>query len=559
MSSKATHKALGTPELFGHILTYLQFHDLKQCATVSKTWSNTVLDILWEVVSSLEQILRLLAPLNIVKRNYKLDIVRFSEPIKADAWERVKFYAKRIRELCFNDVQKYDLSQVVSAVTASATNVSQPMFTNLRKLSCPCTPLALTALFISPTLSSLSFTTDVSHDDISFFTTTLPLGVPRLQLLSISACWQSSRNQTNDPDVMTMLERMPTIVDVELPSGWLSRLSPSAVDILGQRPNLRRLAATVEVGSLDAEPLLGFASAFSPPLTEGRFSGLQELDIVSPIDLVMSTLSTGNRTPLAKLFVSDPSETNEYMSADDLSSFIKMVSTNYPRLTHLSIGHNHSFGDSIEPNPGPQVTFEHLKPLLQLSQLTFLRIRHVFIFKLEEDELLRLLQSLPSLKTLHFSERPVQYINDDFLPISALGSLPPVCPNLEVLGIYISPMDYPEDMDDTLPRFPKLKELSVGRSEFPIDNATDRSYQPQDIARFLSYILPEDCQLTYDFVSDIGDPYGGEDYSQEFTRCWDKVKKCLQAIRQDEEITSPFDDDDDDDESYERPIGFPYY
>ncbi|KAJ8503439.1 hypothetical protein ONZ45_g10870 [Pleurotus djamor] len=497
MSSKAARRALGTPSLLSHILAHVQPNDLKKCASVSKAWSNMALDILWEVVSSLQQLLRLLGPLKFFERQGAKGTIQFSKRIKVEAWERVKFYAKRIRELCFTDGQKYHLSLVVASLTSSSANISRPIFPNLRKLSCPGSPLALATLFISPTLSSLSMTTDVGHDDISFFTTTLPLRVPRLQSLSISTCWRDE-SHPNDPDIITMLERMPTLVDLELPSGWLSRLSPSALDALGQRPNLRRLAANVEEvdQSKTIQSSLDLAFEFSPPLIEGRFSALQELDIVSTIGLAMSTLSAGKRTPLAKLSIMDPTHEREYMSADDISSFIKMVSTNYPRLTHLSIGHNYSFGDSVEPNPGPQVTFEHLKPLFQLSHLTFLRLRHVFLFKFKEEELLRFLQSLPHLKTLHFGERPVQYSDSKYLPISTLSSLPPVCPNMEVLGIYIDPMDLPSEIDDTLPIFPKLKELSVGRSEFPIDDVTDRSYRPQDIARFLSHILPEDCRLT---------------------------------------------------------------
>ncbi|KAJ8454923.1 hypothetical protein ONZ45_g19116 [Pleurotus djamor] len=309
MSSKTIKRALTTPALLSQILLYIHPDDLKPCTTVSKAWSIVALDYMWEVVSSLQPVLRLLAPLETDRKQRKA-ILRFSKPIERKAWERFKSYARRIRVLCFDDGKDYDLCQVALTLTSSLSNanISQPIFPNLRKLSCVGSSLSLTKLFISPNLSNLAMTTNVSHDDLSFFTSVLPVSVPHLQTLSISCYWCSKSEGAKDADIMAMLEKMPTVVDVEVPSGWLSRLPPSAVDLLAERPKLRRLAASLELDDSGPGPCLGLASAFCPHLEKDRFSSLRELEIVSPIHLAMSALSTKAkaRIPLTKLCISDP-------------------------------------------------------------------------------------------------------------------------------------------------------------------------------------------------------------------------------------------------------------
>ncbi|KAI0800340.1 hypothetical protein C8Q74DRAFT_406457 [Fomes fomentarius] len=127
---------------------------LASCARTCHAFLDPALDVLWRVLDDVDVVLRLLPSFQMASRTRQEPLYIISEEITPRQWDRLQWYARRVRELQCTSLKKLHASLWMIIDDA---RIDRPLLPNLRRMeiSVPvCSPAGFTRL-LSPSLHDL--------------------------------------------------------------------------------------------------------------------------------------------------------------------------------------------------------------------------------------------------------------------------------------------------------------------------------------------------------------------------------------------------------------------
>ncbi|KAJ8514223.1 hypothetical protein ONZ45_g8221 [Pleurotus djamor] len=475
--STVASQALSIPELLYTVLLFSDRDDNAANLVVCKRWAEEVIKVEWESMYNQLPLLRLLAPIEEVK---KLGYV-FTRAPSHDDWAVFNRYAARVKSLTWYADEWTSLKEILNVLGSR-----RKLFPNLKHLEAPCDTDTL-RLLVHPHLTSLKlrpspegFINDEDPHQLSSTLTHLlddeirPLHLRRFAFDGIYL-ETSSLFPIVEPALINFLHPLKDhLVSLTLRPIWLNI---NVTHTIAPFPHLVKLISTDANDVISADPL-----TFSDALDSKSFSALQHLALMIRFDRAISCLSSGIQS-LSRLttlaLVSDCTEQPAMFTR--LLSLIVQVS---PLLTDLEV--ESSDRDGPLPREHEHVlTFEGLKPVLQLEDLERLSIAYPTPLQLNYEDLKTIAETFEYLSILVLNPEPsVQ--TPTTLHMSALSALSfsPNPYNLEEISAYVdtSPDKFPEADERLILK--GLQRLSFGRS--PI---TKKAVIPSSV--YLSRVLPE--------------------------------------------------------------------
>lgn len=370
-------------------------------------------------------------------------------------------------------------------------------------------------------LEKALYLTDHVFDDLARTRTTLEL-LPNLQRL----CWDIPCSKSrlrhailfmhdkvtefafnlgyNDPHLLTtdIIGRMPSLTSLKFttPYTYLDR-SPNYEDALLQLLSslqklqevtlpkdvldgqfLKTLSLLPELGVVQFDTLGGLRYPITPTiestLEEGAFPMLYDLCLDSTLDDMRLYLTGGASLPRLKN-LSVESVVPELPS--NVQQFLVDVTRCYPTLEVVSLDVIVAIEEQEVCEP---LLPEHLHPILSLTQLTHLELRHNLPLQISEVDLAEFGAALPIIETLVLNPEPLLLTRPRFT-LRSLISVALNFPKLSHLGIYL---DAEEVVTHAYPLtktriFQHLRSLNVGVSPIGPDQVP--------VALFLSHLLSE--------------------------------------------------------------------
>ncbi|KAI0320857.1 hypothetical protein OF83DRAFT_1168946 [Amylostereum chailletii] len=455
-----THRVLAIPELLGLIFSFGDRLMHYNSVLVCKQWSNIALDSLWREVDDLYHLLQLLCPMvdrcdPEYRSNYGHASWCFTRiPTSAD-WARFNPYARRVRSLKYGvpepALDPHHLSDNVFNDLAR-TRTSLAILPNLRCLwwlQSVSSAQQHQTVFMHEGVTEYRMYVSIPHD-VSFeaYSSDITERMPHLTDLVIDHI-----PALNGASIAAMLRALPKLKRVLLPK---HALHGPVLTELGRLPELEVIGYDSQGGLKTHESHINV----SPE--PGAFPVLWDLGLGSTLTDMKHFLVGGALLPkLTHLFlesinVEEPASIQDTFSA---------IAEGYPQLKSFSVDIGvdilTAYTDNIKP-----LSFEHIRPLLPLHQLTTLEIRHNLSLCLSEESLVELGTALPNLQNLLLNCDPLR-LGSPSLTLHALLPLAEFCPNLRRLGLYVDAcatetLTVPKRASK--PRFTSLRYVNFGTS-----------------------------------------------------------------------------------------------
>ncbi|VDB85006.1 unnamed protein product [Peniophora sp. CBMAI 1063] len=479
--STAAQRVLAIPELLDIILSHGNRGLHARCARVNRQWSTVALSLLYREVDGLLHILRILCPMK------KSDALRpypeweFVHPPTATQWTHFYKYATFVRTLSY--AAKHHERVADSAFTDLAvTRTAHRIFPKLRALHWnprgPLMKLGQEVCFMHEGVRDLrvEMYPEPSFEDLALFATNVKERTPELTHLCLQPCMEVG---SYDPlsEMILSLKSLTTIT--------LSRWLLSYTTLL----NLSTLPALECVQFLpDGDAPYSWAanrdpdSVFEPPMPAEAFPSLRDLSLCCAVSMAQTLLCDSPKTAFAHLtqlyvhsiFVEDP---------EVVQSLLTNIAERFPSLDALAldivVDVMTAQSETIEP-----LTFENLRPLLSLSHLEQLEIRHNLPLIYTASDLVELGTALPNLFCLVLNCEPLCID----LPTTTLDLLPTIAehfPKLRVLGLCVDAEVLVQNLrtpaPSSRPRFQALEVVNFGTS--PI------SEDIRSVQLYLSYLF----------------------------------------------------------------------
>jgi hypothetical protein len=258
---------------------------------------------------------------------------------------------------------------------------------------------------------------------------------------------------------------------------------------------------------------------------EGTFPKLRDLCLDSTLEDMRLYLTGGVLLPQLK---SLSVESVRIESPEAVQEFLNDVTRCYPTLEVLSMDVIVYIEEQADCQP---LSLEHFHPILSLTQLVRLELRHNLPLQISEDDLTEFGVALPAIEFLVLNPEPLLLTKPNFT-LHSLRIIAQIFPNLSHLGIYLDAEDveiHPLHSPVKTQVFPYLRTLNVGVSPIGLDHVP--------VALFLSHLLSDHervaIQSGVSWATDLFD--GSSEY--EFTvrqRChrWEDAAKTLPLLLQ---------------------------
>ncbi|KAF4622566.1 hypothetical protein D9613_009613 [Agrocybe pediades] len=429
-------------------------------ARVCKRWSEIALDCLWADVDDLLRLLKLLAPMTVVKGTR--NVFDFQRSPQVHDWRRFQKYAKRVRRLTY-DVKGLPSPRVIrfSAFdTLARTRLRLDFLPNLQSLTW-IGPLNYSIIFMHDRISHFAISLSGEGPSLPLYFLDVVSRMPNLITLDIRSSIPMSKIQS---EMTAMLGALTHLISVTFPPYYLTG---DVVEALSLHPRLAEI-------EFDFAAILGFGDAT-------RLIGLPHFPAAN----------------LTKLFL----DSTSILAPDDIRSLLSVVMDNCQSLTGLSIlsPRNLSPDDLASLDEGVCTTFHTIQPLLKLHGLTSFEFVQPFPLLLQQRDLEVIACSWPCMEILRLNSHPVT----SHQTTSTLEGLIPFaehCPNLTELDLFLDATR--TDLPDPTVHFKALKFLDVGLSKIKDVDA---------VALYLCQILPEGCIVMSSGVV----PRPGEGLSEE--------------------------------------------
>ncbi|KZV72234.1 hypothetical protein PENSPDRAFT_733667 [Peniophora sp. CONT] len=478
----AVQRVLVIPELLDIILSCGDRRLHARCALVNRKWSTVALGLLYREIDGLLHVLRILCPM------------KKSEPLRHDTewefvhsptatqWSHFMTYARRVRTLQYTGRTRERVADSVFTDLA-LTRTSHRIFPNLRALYWLCRGPTRKPLqevcFMHEGVRDLrvEISPEPSVEDLASFAANVTERTPDLTHIYL----QPFISVASYYPLLPMLSSLGSLTTITL-SRWL--LSQSVLVCLSTLPALGCIQFLPDGDApyswATNNPSI-MADMFSP-LSGDAFPSLRDLSICCTISAAQALLydSSNSAFPhLTQLYIhsihiEEPSEVQTFLSA---------LAERYPMLDSLALDILVDVVTAKAEHIDP-LTFEHLRPLLSLSNLEQLEIRHNLPLIYTAPDLVELGTALPNLFSLTLNCEPL--CTD--LPPTTMEVLPVIAehfPNLRVLGLCVDAETVTHNLrtpaPSSRPRFPALEIINFGTSPIAED--------VRPIQLYLSYLF----------------------------------------------------------------------
>ncbi|KAI0032309.1 hypothetical protein K488DRAFT_39103, partial [Vararia minispora EC-137] len=522
----ASSRVLAIPELLDLIFTYGDTDLHRHCALVCRAWSNAALNVLWREVNTMTLliILRILSPLERIfpSPHGNSPTAEWNTPTAAD-WSRFTPYARRVRALKYHPVRDTAVSSALLNDLAR-TRTSHRIFPNLHTLHWLSNENCRSEeVFMHEGVQELRVQLERRWDGpgLADFSTSVAERTPMLTNLCIEPL---SKDQDCQP-LSTLFSLLQRLAFVSLP---VNALTSDVLASLGTLPGLKNVQFIPS--SDDYHPYAAYspeAARYASP-APGSFPVLEDLSLCSSLNCMMHFLIDGTLlAKLSKLYLICP-----YIEQPlDVRNFFAAIAERYPHLLSLCVDIIADVDEALNKNCEP-LTFDTLQPLLSISSLEVLDVRHNLPITLSEAELAKMGAALPAMRELGLNCEPLTAER----PPTTIGTLPTVAehfPRLETLRLFVDACTAPTTEDLARPaRFKQLETIEFGLSPIGEDI--------QPVQLFLSRLFAEGNSCTSPDVT-AGLTWDSELYTEDeelvsamntFWRRWQDVRRSLPLLVQ---------------------------
>lgn len=287
-----------------------------------------------------------------------------------------------------------------------------------------------------------------SSKDVATYIQTVHSQMPNLSHVHLKET--PYRSEDNITELFSGIPRLQSVV---IPT---SQLAPKVIATLSKLAHLSKITATMK-----EDPKHGFCGEIgnvSHFLEVGTFPSLAVLDITIPWKYFASSgFMPGTIREFTirsySLLVATPNAVHDILSA---------LANNCKRLQNISL-QLLDIG-AVGVIPADPVTFDALRPVLSLSQLTAFRIAHQDPIHLTMDDMEELASTCHALEVLDLNMAPLA-MNYNQLPIQALLPFARHCPNMTELGLFLGATPSNFNISANLRPFRRLERLLVGTSD----------------------------------------------------------------------------------------------
>ncbi|KAJ8520634.1 hypothetical protein ONZ45_g2565 [Pleurotus djamor] len=220
--------------------------------------------------------------------------------------------------------------------------------------------------------------------------------MPHVSYLYISSTFEDELGIESEhltTSIPMALSEMKELEELHLPPPWLT---PSLTKVLASLPVLASIN-TLDVTDTVDPPLASPAQLLGP----NDFPSLSKLDLGITLDHALSWFQRCSSTRLLThltLFSAEPESKAAY------ASIIQIISDNMASRLEYLILLIREFVDP--PLDLSTIQFADLKPLLACRKLETLNLEFPFPFDIDVEDVISIVESLPSLKELHLNPRP---------------------------------------------------------------------------------------------------------------------------------------------------------
>ncbi|KDQ62099.1 hypothetical protein JAAARDRAFT_189472 [Jaapia argillacea MUCL 33604] len=468
------HHCLEISEILTKIFEKVDLSELPAIAVTCRSFHDPALDILWAVVTGLDDMITLM-PADAWSEEVLLDgssIVSFVRPLRPPDWTRFLSYASRVRHLILSGSPS--LRNRARRETYQSLSLHRPiiaLFPHLRELTWKSSEdeIIFVELFLCPSLvkAKVGAHGRIADDLVNHALHMIVHLAPHLTSLDIAEL------QTSSPTSLTIsaLSRSLTLRNLRL---WL----PSPLDFanISSLTCLEDLDVTIFIPKDDRRDQWTITrnadldTAF--PALRRLAMTIADLAVASEVTLAMQPHRLESiRTRLSNA-----------PSAAILARFIEVLSTCCsPAFLRSVIIFTYT-------NAGPRTAEEMANgfivppsvfvPLLSFSRMVQMEVRTPLSFALENSALQAIAVAWPALKRLHLGTSGSPTISK--VTLEGIVPFAVHCPNLSYLGIVLGHAGHAESSEVVSGR--KLDVMDFGRS--PISDAPS-------VAAFLSSLFDD--------------------------------------------------------------------
>lgn len=344
---------------------------------------------------------------------------------------------------------------------------------------------------------SVTHFTWVHEDDIDVDETTLSAtgdiiiaSMPNLTTLSLIC---GVLDSIYDDVFSNIISRLPTLRTIIFPK---NSLSPRLMCTLQNLPHLQR----IELGrdGIAADPFYTGATQKSiqwlqTPFTMGRpgFPSLKAFAFCTPHLPIAQAVLAQEHFPLAQLreidvivnYPGPPSHDDR-----DVPAFIQPILDRCTHLVALSLDLRRYQAMSLVMETGEALGLHALLPILSLTSLRTLIIRHTLPLTLSDCDAETIARSLKEAEVICLNHQPMM-LTPPLMTLRAVTAFARWCPNIHSLSIYVDGRQLHNPIDSA--SFSgHFRQLDLGSSPFPFDKP---EYTWQCLAEFIASCLHEDA------------------------------------------------------------------
>jgi len=435
------HRTLTISEILYRIFIYFQWQyddrTLARLARTCKTFKDPALDLLWEFCFQLQHLIRVL-PHHAVMRDSKDDIVGI-QPLTTEEWTRFHAYSARVREVSILEWESTP-NPFITFLAAPPAHIDRT-FPKLRRILIQESKGQLRIsdyhFLLGPFVECVDLRLEETPSVNDALTESIIRSVPEVcpKLTDFSITWYSHTPPPWAPQAISeTVVRLDHLKTLQCPAPnshaimHISQLPSLVVLVLNPLPQYD--VAASETGEIS---IYNFASLYSLQMTTDGLNTIMAFlrRLKNLPDAVTIDLGTSPQPSALEIFFG---YLDNFHNRDFDSLTLRKESSQVEAISDMD-------------DPGPPITLQTLRPLLQYDGLYTLDITVTSPISLTDADIRNMSLAWPNLRTFALNES--NGWGGSTATIESLYSLVENCPSLNSIGMSIdaSQLDeVPEDM-----------------------------------------------------------------------------------------------------------------